>query len=82
MTGGEDRMKYPIEIHPIKDGEDNYYIAFLPDFGATACSAAGDTPEEALREVKLVALEIIDYYKESDHLKLPEPFSKVKKLNW
>lgn len=51
-----DDYKYPVEIHFIKDGDDEYYVAFLPDFGFSACAAAaGDTEEEAvqnLRDVK------------------------------
>lgn len=52
---------YPIELLHVKDEEvdDEYYIAFHPDFGASACSSAGESKEEALEGLELVRRDII-----------------------
>lgn len=50
--------------------EDEAYIADIPDF--EMCSAAGDTPEEALREVLIAKAGIIEVMKEKG-LPIPEP---------
>lgn len=58
---------YPIHIHEIVDGEDgeiNWY-AFLPDFGHAACSAIGNTPIEALKELDFVIQDVIAYYQDT-----------------
>jgi predicted RNase H-like HicB family nuclease len=63
---------YPIEIHyvPEEDG-DGYFCAFHPDFGYSACSAAGKTPETAVRLLRAVKAEVILHYIATDR-ELPE----------
>lgn len=61
--------RYPYHINIFFDPDDGDYIADVPDF--EMCSAFGDTPEDALREV-LIALEaIIEVYQEQGKA-LPE----------
>jgi predicted RNase H-like HicB family nuclease len=50
--------------------EDECYIADIPDF--LMCSAHGDTPEEALREVLIAKQAIIDSMQENG-MPVPEP---------
>lgn len=50
--------------------EDNQYIAVVPDL--RGCSASGDTPEEALREIKIAKELWLDVAKEHGD-PLPEP---------
>lgn len=50
--------------------EDEAYIAGIPDF--EMCSASGDTPEEALREVLIAKAGIIEVMNEKG-LPIPEP---------
>jgi predicted RNase H-like HicB family nuclease len=70
MGGGK---KWPIEIHFVEEkGEPGYFFAFLPDFGHSACSATGDTIEEALQSLELVRQEVVGYYIDS-HKALPYP---------
>lgn len=47
------RMK-DYRINLFYSEEDAWYIAEVPDLGS--CSAFGDTPQEALREVRLAQL--------------------------
>jgi predicted RNase H-like HicB family nuclease len=65
--------RYPVQISFISDG---YYFVFLPDFGASACSATGDTLDEALELLTGVLADITDYYREAG-TPVPEPFSKA-----
>lgn len=66
---------YPIQIHhiPEEDGP-GYYLAFLPDFGQSACSATGDTIPEAVDRLKEVQAQVFAYYRETGR-KIPEPSS-------
>lgn len=60
--------RYAIAIFP--DEEDGDYIAIVPDL--RGCSAFGDTPEDALREIQIAK----ELWLESarDHFdKIPEP---------
>ena len=50
--------------------EDNQYIAVVPDL--RGCSASGDTPEEALREIKIAKDLWLEVAKEHGD-PLPEP---------
>jgi predicted HicB family RNase H-like nuclease len=55
---------YPVEIHRVvSEGENPYFMAFLPDFGEAACSAVGDTAEEALEELQYVKKDVEEYYR-------------------
>jgi len=59
-------IKYPVEVHWVdEDDGDGYYYAFLPDFGQCACSATGDTRDEALEELDLVRRDVIQHYVET-----------------
>lgn len=79
-----DEIKYPTEIHYVSgsEGEEGYYIAFLPDFGFSACGAAGDTPEEALANLEDVKKFVIEtYVADGDQLPSPSPSpTEVKEL--
>jgi len=71
-------MAYPIEIHRIaeEDSSGYYYIASLPDFGASTCSAVGDTPIEALEALMKIREDIIRYFiKTSKKLPIPSKCS-------
>ena len=50
--------KYSIIIYPIED----YYFAYHPEFGWSACSATGDTPEEAAETLPQVREAVIAHY--------------------
>jgi predicted RNase H-like HicB family nuclease len=66
-------MKYPVQIHWIDEDEGNgYYCAFLPDFGHSACSATGDTVEEALKSLEIVKRDVVQVYSETGGT-IPEP---------
>jgi predicted RNase H-like HicB family nuclease len=64
---------YPIILFFIKeeDGE-GYWFAFLPDFGNSACSAVGDTKQEALEILEEVQKEVVEYYLKTNK-KIPKP---------
>lgn len=69
-----DDYKYPIKIYYREgdDEEEGYYVAYLPDFGFSACSAAGETEEEALKNLKEVKkFVIVTYLKDGDELPKP-----------
>ena len=59
---------YPIVIAPIED----YFMAYLPDFGWSTCSATADTMQEALDLLEKVFDNIIDYFIESGR-PIPKP---------
>lgn len=58
-----------------------YYFAYLPDFGASSCSATGDSIPAALELLEQVKREVIALYIEADKL-IPlvskAPFEEVK----
>ena len=64
---------YPIVIHYIEEPDDEpYYMAYLPDFGCSACSAVCETIHEAIEELELVYQEVVQYYKDQeDAIPLP-----------
>jgi predicted RNase H-like HicB family nuclease len=65
--------QYPIQIHFVEEKEgDDYFFAFHPDFGHSACSATGDTVEEALASLGLVRIEVMRHYRETGK-QIPEP---------
>lgn len=57
-------------INVFYSAEDECYIADIPDF--PMCSAHGETPEEALREVLIARDAIIDVMKQAGQ-PIPEP---------
>ena len=61
-------LKYPVEI--FYSGEDEGYIANVPDL--PYCSAFGETPEEALREVQLAMKLHLDVLEETER-PIPKP---------
>lgn len=65
---------YPVITHFIEDASESggYYLAYNPDFGFSACSAAGDSPEEAIELLADVRGFLIDLYLEKGK-PLPEP---------
>jgi predicted RNase H-like HicB family nuclease len=56
--------------------EDNndkfYYLAYLPDFGRSACSAVGDTATEALASLEEVKENVIQHFNETGRT-IPTP---------
>ncbi len=64
-------MQYNIEIFYSK--EDEGYIAVVPEL--PGCSAFGETPEEALKEVK-VAIELWLKAAEKEGRVIPEPLCR------
>ncbi len=63
---------YPIMIGTKYDGKRDYYLAWCPDFGLSACSATGDTPEEALKLLQVVFADVHRYYVNTGR-KIPSP---------
>lgn len=55
-----------------QEGCASYWMAYLPDIGASACSATGDTEEEARESLETVKREVFSYYLEKGY-KIPEP---------
>jgi predicted RNase H-like HicB family nuclease len=60
--------RYAIAIFP--DEEDGDYIAIVPDL--KGCSAFGDTPEDALREIQIAKEGWLDVARERGY-DIPEP---------
>jgi predicted RNase H-like HicB family nuclease len=68
-----DMREYPINIHYItEEGNSGYYLAFLPDFGYSACSATGDTIEEVIDNLREVYKEVVKCYLDTNKL-IPKP---------
>ena len=53
---------YGINIRALVEEEGGGYIAYLPDFGVTCCSAPGDTIAEALEFLEEVKVELFTIY--------------------
>lgn len=66
-----EQLKYPVEI--FYSAEDGGYIANVPDL--PYCSAFGETPEEALREIQVAIKLHLDVLKEIGR-PIPEPSSR------
>jgi predicted RNase H-like HicB family nuclease len=64
-------MKYTIEI--FYSEEDEGYIAVVPEL--PGCSAFGETPEEALKEVK-IAIELWIETAKNEGREIPKPMCK------
>ena len=64
-------LKYPVEI--FYSDEDEGYIANVPDL--PYCSASGETPEEALREVQIAVKLHLNVLEETGR-PIPEPSSR------
>jgi predicted RNase H-like HicB family nuclease len=61
-------LDYPVQIHVLTDStSDRYFFAFLIDFGCSACSATGDTVEEALGNLHGVKVQLLEHFLETDH---------------
>jgi predicted RNase H-like HicB family nuclease len=61
-------LDYPVQIHVLDDhAGERYFFAFLVDFGWCACSATGDTVEEALANLHMVKVDILQHFLETDH---------------
>lgn len=65
-------VEYPVMIHKVEDSDDSYYMAYLPDFGMSTCSAVGDTMTEALEALEGVKQDVIVHFIESGH-EIPTP---------
>jgi len=76
------KRKYPIEIHHIKEKDcEGYFLAFHPDFGCSACSATGETEEEAINLLNQVRRDVLEYYiKEGKNI--PEPSRDPLRMNY
>ena len=68
------KQEYSIIIHHVvgESEDEEYYFAYLPDFGHSACSACGNTPEEAIELLELVERDMIAYYNETGK-EVPKP---------
>lgn len=66
-------LSYPVEVRQIdEEGGERYFMAHLPAFGESACSACGDTEEAARARLEEVKQEVIWHYITSGR-KLPGP---------
>lgn len=66
-------VEYPVELYRIEEDDGTgVYFAFHPDFGHSACSAVGDTQEEAISELSVVRRDVIQHYYETGRT-IPEP---------
>ena len=63
---------YPIVLCELSEDEGGGYLAFLPDFGLTCCSGAGDDIAEALELLEDVYEDIVKIMEE-DGRPLPQP---------
>ena len=64
---------YPVEIHHVaEEGGPGYYLAFLPDFGESTCSATGDTMTEAIERLSDVKREILQHFLDTGR-DIPDP---------
>ena len=70
--------EYPINIFYTWENKTGtgYWTAYLLDFGEAACSAIGDTPEEALQHLRLIYEDVVKYLKEKQDL-IPEPTIRI-----
>jgi predicted RNase H-like HicB family nuclease len=65
--------QYPVQIHHLQEeGAAGYYLAFLPDFGQSACSATGDDMAEAIANLADVKRGVLQHYLETGR-EIPEP---------
>ena len=67
---------YPVVIIPMKDEDEEYYYAYLPDFGCSACSATGETISEVIENLQKVKEDILTLYLSTDK-DIPEEWSSV-----
>lgn len=71
MTRRPRKWRYPVRIQFINDEQGGYYLADHPDFGS-ACTATGETYEQAVRNLGDVREAIVALYKTTGR-KLPKP---------
>jgi len=65
-------IEYPITVHTLPKEDGGGFFAYLPDIGHSACSAAGDTLEEAIYILKDVLEGVTEVYEERGY-KIPRP---------
>jgi len=63
---------FQYSINLLWSDEDQGYIALVPEF--KNLSAYGETPEEALKEARILIEEYIEIYKE-EGIPIPQPFT-------
>ena len=59
------KQAYSTEIYYLHDG--GYFYAFHTDFGFSACSATGDSIDEAIASLQNVRASLIEYLKKKDN---------------
>ena len=65
MSRDKSIKDYEIALRWVTYEGSSYYIAYLPAFGALACSATGDTVAEALESLDEVFADVSYHYMES-----------------
>lgn len=71
---------YPITVYRVVEEDDEpYWMAYMADIGQAACSAVGDTPQEAIDELREVWKEVRVYY-EDQGIDIPAPFTTMFKF--
>ena len=81
---------YTIVVYRVEEHDDDpyfmaylpdipYFIAYLPDIGQAACSAVGETEQEAIDELGKVWEDVRSYYNEQG-VEIPEPFTRIQKV--
>ena len=64
---------YPVQVHKIEeDDDDPYFLAFLVDFGHSACSAAGETFSEAIENLLRSRRFVFETYLKKG-IEIPDP---------
>ena len=72
------KVMYPVITEWIEDEGDKYCLVYHPDFGKSACSAAGENPSEAMENLREVKEFLFSHYLETGD-PIPEPFSYLDK---
>lgn len=68
-----DKSPYPVAVHHMRETDaPSYYLAYLIDFGWTACSATADTEAGAIEAVREVEKEVVAHLK-AQGVELPQP---------
>lgn len=67
------KLPYKIVIEPIPDEEGGGFEAFIPQLGRMTMTGSGDTPEEALENLRNVQETLFEMWiKEGVHIPEPE----------
>lgn len=72
-------LRYPIAIEPLSDADGGGFAAFVPDL--PGCMSDGDTPEEALANVKDAIATWIEAARDIGH-EVPEPSKHFAAAPW